>query len=281
MRLSDIDGASPGCLTTTALASGAYCVAFHVIVKNPFALDELPKAVAERAAQLAAVHHFYAAGSIQAELVHEVARAIGVGEHAHAARDEWTRGFDAVVRCEALGCCAPVTCSQRCLAMPVAPLAGAAFPNAAGGCVADPLPTVNAHHVPAFASVTVHFDFDGDDETAAQARPRALQHGRRQVGGEHGDAVGQQRQQLRRMQSRPGLECRIGAGPAGLGAGRSAGELTLQEPLLPGEPGDLPHVLERLPRQADHEVELHPPPARPGPAPARRRGGRWRRRRSC
>jgi predicted ribosome quality control (RQC) complex YloA/Tae2 family protein len=28
----------------------------HVIVKNPFALDELPKAVAERAAQLAAWH---------------------------------------------------------------------------------------------------------------------------------------------------------------------------------------------------------------------------------
>jgi len=43
---------------------------------------------------------------------------------AHAARNEWTRGFTAVVRCEALGCCAPVTCNQRCLAMPVAPLAG-------------------------------------------------------------------------------------------------------------------------------------------------------------
>jgi len=43
---------------------------------------------------------------------------------AEAARDEWTRGFDAVVRCDALGRCAPVTCNQRCLKMAVEPLAG-------------------------------------------------------------------------------------------------------------------------------------------------------------
>jgi len=39
-------------------------------------------------------------------------------------RDEWTRGFPEVVRCDTLGRCAPVTCNQRCLATsPVLPLA--------------------------------------------------------------------------------------------------------------------------------------------------------------
>ena len=38
-------------------------------------------------------------------------------------RDEWTRGFCDVVRCDALGSYAPVTCNQRCLkAGRVAPL---------------------------------------------------------------------------------------------------------------------------------------------------------------
>jgi hypothetical protein len=31
-------------------------------------------------------------------------------------RDEWTRSFREVVRCDTLGRCAPVTCNQRCLA---------------------------------------------------------------------------------------------------------------------------------------------------------------------
>jgi len=38
-------------------------------------------------------------------------------------RDEWTRGFREVVRCDTLGRCARVTCNQRCLATsPVLPL---------------------------------------------------------------------------------------------------------------------------------------------------------------
>src|SRR5215475_9722469 len=45
---------------------------------------------------------------------------------AQVVRDEWTRGFCGVVRCDALGGAAPVTCNQRCLtAGPVAPLARA------------------------------------------------------------------------------------------------------------------------------------------------------------
>ena len=44
---------------------------------------------------------------------------------AQLARDEWTRGFRQVVRCDALGRCAPVTCNQRCLTTrPLVPLAG-------------------------------------------------------------------------------------------------------------------------------------------------------------
>jgi len=38
---------------------------------------------------------------------------------AELSRDEWTRSFREVMRCDALGRCAPVTCSQRCLAAPV------------------------------------------------------------------------------------------------------------------------------------------------------------------
>lgn len=34
---------------------------------------------------------------------------------AQLARDEWTRSFRDVVRCDALGHCAPVICNQRCL----------------------------------------------------------------------------------------------------------------------------------------------------------------------
>ena len=42
-------------------------------------------------------------------------------------RDEWTRRFDEVARCDALGGDAPVRCNQRCLrARPLVPLAGAA-----------------------------------------------------------------------------------------------------------------------------------------------------------
>lgn len=44
---------------------------------------------------------------------------------AQLARDEWTRTFRSVIRCDALGRCAPVTCNQRCLrAGPVVPLGG-------------------------------------------------------------------------------------------------------------------------------------------------------------
>ena len=44
---------------------------------------------------------------------------------AQLARDEWTRRFRQVVRCDALGRCASVTCNQRCLSTrPVVPLGG-------------------------------------------------------------------------------------------------------------------------------------------------------------
>jgi hypothetical protein len=43
---------------------------------------------------------------------------------AELSRDEWTRRFREVLRCDTLGRCAPVTCSQRCLATSrVVPLA--------------------------------------------------------------------------------------------------------------------------------------------------------------
>jgi hypothetical protein len=44
---------------------------------------------------------------------------------AQLVRDEWTRSFCEVVRCDALGGSAPVTCNQRCLgraARPAVPL---------------------------------------------------------------------------------------------------------------------------------------------------------------
>lgn len=44
-----------------------------------------------------------------------LARRIG----ARLVRDEWTRHMKAVVRCDALGRYAPVTCNQRCLHAPV------------------------------------------------------------------------------------------------------------------------------------------------------------------
>ncbi|HEY2991768.1 MAG TPA: hypothetical protein VGM22_03085 [Methylomirabilota bacterium] len=34
---------------------------------------------------------------------------------ARLVRDDWTRRFDRVVRCDALGSYAPLTCNQRCL----------------------------------------------------------------------------------------------------------------------------------------------------------------------
>jgi hypothetical protein len=34
---------------------------------------------------------------------------------ARLVRDDWTRRFERVTRCDALGCYAPVTCNQRCL----------------------------------------------------------------------------------------------------------------------------------------------------------------------
>ena len=44
---------------------------------------------------------------------------------AQLARDEWTRSFRDVVRCDALGHCAPVICNQRCLkTAPVVTLTG-------------------------------------------------------------------------------------------------------------------------------------------------------------
>jgi len=39
---------------------------------------------------------------------------------AELSRDEWTRSFREVVRCDTLGRGAAVTCSQRCLATPLA-----------------------------------------------------------------------------------------------------------------------------------------------------------------
>ena len=45
---------------------------------------------------------------------------------AQLVRDEWTRGFTAVSRCEPLGRCARVLCDERCLRDRAAsPLAGA------------------------------------------------------------------------------------------------------------------------------------------------------------
>src|SRR5262249_56187939 len=42
---------------------------------------------------------------------------------AQVVRDEWTRGFCGVVRCDALGGAAPVTCNQPCFkTRPAAPL---------------------------------------------------------------------------------------------------------------------------------------------------------------
>jgi hypothetical protein len=41
---------------------------------------------------------------------------------ARVARDEWTRGFREVVRCDALGRSAKVVCNQRCLRGQVTPL---------------------------------------------------------------------------------------------------------------------------------------------------------------
>jgi hypothetical protein len=43
-------------------------------------------------------------------------RALG----ARLVRDDWTRRFDRVVRCDALGPCAPVVCNQGCLRARVA-----------------------------------------------------------------------------------------------------------------------------------------------------------------
>jgi hypothetical protein len=40
---------------------------------------------------------------------------------AEVARDEWTRGFCDVVRCDALGRSATVVCNKRCLRRAVAP----------------------------------------------------------------------------------------------------------------------------------------------------------------
>jgi hypothetical protein len=49
-----------------------------------------------------------------------------LGRHvgAQLARDEWTRRYGEVLRCDLLGRCAIVTCNQGCLKAPVVPLAG-------------------------------------------------------------------------------------------------------------------------------------------------------------